>query len=748
MSIRTAAGLGLALLLATAAFAQDPSDAAPLDLGRAPGTGDEALTLDHVLGRNGSLAPTGPRGLRWHPDGKRLTWIERSKGKGKGGAHLVAEPIEGGERQVLLRTDSLRDAWKAAGLSGRVTVSSAFTWVDVDTLRYARGASVYRIHLAPLRIEPVLVTSVRGARPIAFAPGDAFVSYVKDHDVCVLGPDGDPTRVTRGGSDDVTFGVSVSRNEIGIRDGMWWCPNGRRLAFYKEDRRQIPRYPYADFRPTPARGVYGRYPMAGGKDSIVFVGVHDTQGGETVWLDTDPTVDEYLTNVTWSPDGETLWVVHVNRDQNVARLVPYDAKTGARGKALLTERDEQWVEPEIPPRFLPDGSGRFLWFSRRDGYRQPYVCAPDGSVGPRLMTGDYDVLSFVGFTPDGTAFDVVTTGPDPRQRHVYRIAVDGGETPLTTGRGRHRATVSPDGRHVLDAHSHLELPLAIDVTTIDGKRVRRVHQADNPLAKFRTGTQRFFEIESADGHTLYGHAIFPPDAKRGDNHPVIHYVYGGPHAQLVTDTWMGGGGRWILWMHYMASRGYVVVRVDNRGTPNRGIEFEQAIHRRLGQLEVEDQVAALEWLHGLGVTDRTRVGVHGWSYGGYMTLMLATKAGAHYRAAVSGAPVTDWKYYEVGYGERYMDTPKSNPEGYAKARPAAHIEGLKARLLVVHGTADDVVMFQNTIDFVDRCIDEGVEVETMIYPGQRHGLGGKSFAHFLRKMTRFFDRELLAKPTE
>ncbi len=744
MSIRLAAGLGLALLLAPAAFAQEPSGAAALDLGRAPGGGDEALTLDHVLGRGGSLSPTGLRGLQWHPDGKRVTWVERAKG----GSRLVAEPIAGGAREVLLRNKALRDAWKAAELPGRPSVSGALTWIDADTLRCAQGANVYRIHLDPLRIEPVLATGVRGVNPIAFAAGDAFVSYVKDHDVWVAGPDGTPTRVTRGGSDDVTYGVSVSRNEIGIRDGMWWCPNARRLAFYKEDRRQIPRYPYADFRPTPASAVYGRYPMAGGKDSIVYVGVHDTAGGETVWLDTDPTVDEYLTNVTWAPDGKTIYVVHVNRDQNVARLIAYDATTGARGDTLLTERDEQWVEPEITPRFLPDGSGRFVWFSRRDGYRQPYICAADGTVGPRLMTGDYDVLSFVEFTEDGKAFDVVTTGPDARQRHLYRIAVDGGETPLTKGRGCHRATVSPDGRHVLDTHTSLELPLAVDVTTIDGTRVRRVHEADNPLAKFRTGTHRFFGIESTDGHALHGHVIFPPDAKPGGNYPVIHYVYGGPHAQLVTDTWLGGRGRWMVWMHYMASRGYVVIRVDNRGTPNRGIEFEQAIHRRLGQCEVDDQVAALEWLHGLGLTDRTRVGVHGWSYGGYMTLMLATKAGKHYKAAVSGAPVTDWKYYEVGYGERYMDTPKSNPEGYKAARPASHLDGLKARLLVVHGTADDVVMLQNTVDFVDRCIEEGVEVETMIYPGQRHGLGGKSFAHFLRKMTRFFDRELLATPAE
>jgi dipeptidyl-peptidase-4 len=277
---------------------------------------------------------------------------------------------------------------------------------------------------------------------------------------------------------------------------------------------------------------------------------------------------------------------------------------------------------------------------------------------------------------------------------------------------------------------------------IDGRAVRQVHAAREPLADHQLAQQSFFTTETADGKTIYGHVLYPPKLEEGKKYPVINYVYGGPHAQLVQDTWLGSRGRWMPWMHYMATQGYVIFRADGRGTPNRGIEWEQEIFRRMGTLEIEDQVAALDHVIGMGFADPDRVGVTGWSYGGYMTLSLMTRKGDRYHVGAAGSPVTDWQWYETGYGERYMDTPETNPEGYAEAAVAKHLDGLKGRLLIVHGSSDDVVVPQHTLRFASRCIESGKPLDYMVYPGQEHGFAGPYFLHCLEKMTRYFDEHL------
>jgi dipeptidyl-peptidase-4 len=716
-----------------------PARLAAQESGVSVGRGDRELTLDLVLTRGASLFPQGLEALAWHPDGARYTWVRR----GPDGPALVSAPVADGTETVLLDGEALQRAWGAAGLDGKAPpLSRAYAWnPDGKSLRLFSAGSLYRIALEPPRVKRIHQLP-KGATAVAFAPDDARIAFVKDFDVYILEPDGSVTTVTRGGNEDLTHGVSVSREEFGIHDGLWWDPTGRRLAFYQENLQPIQLYPYTDFKPRPAARVHGRYPMAGRRNSVVRVGVCTAGAGNTVWLDTDRDADEYLTNVTWGPKGERLYVAHVNRGQDQMALVEYDAGTGRRLRTLFAENDDQWIEPEHGPVFVPDDSRRFLWLSPREGFDQFYLIDHEGKVIRKVTTGEHDVLAFKGWDPAGTGFFYESPGEDPRHRHLFHAGLEGGERPVTTGRGQHAAQVSPDGRHVLDAHTDLELPLAVDLITVRGEVVRRVHAAANPLADYRLGTQRFFTIKSSDGHDLYGHLILPPDPDPAKKYPVIHYVYGGPHAQLVQDRWLGGGGRWMLWMHHMAAKGYVVFRLDNRGTPARGIEFEQAIHRRLGTCELEDQMRGLEHVLGLGLADPARVGVHGWSYGGFMTLTLMTRAGKHYRAGIAGAPVTDWAFYETGYGERYMDTPEENPGGYRTASPGRHVKEIRGRLLVVHGSADKTVMWQNTIDFLRRCIDAGVEVETMIYPGEEHGLRGKSAVHFMRKMTAFFDGEL------
>ena len=695
------------------------------------------LTLDDVTTGIGRLIPRPPPGLAWTPAGNRLSWVQGAEG----GPALVSVPAAGGDPKVELKFSELAAAAAEEGLRGLSPNDLvSMSWNDDGSLRLVAEGDVWRVTLDPVSVERLLVLPSE-SDAIAVAPGDRAAAFVKDHDIHVLGSDGHLRRITRDGSEDLTYGVSVSREEFGIHDGLWWSPDGRRLAFYREDLSPIPVYPYADFDSVPARPVHGRYPMAGGPGSRVKVGIWDEGTARVVWLQTDPEADEYLTNVTWGPKGERLYVAHVNRAQDRSDLVTAAAASGAPLGTLLSESDEEWIEPESGPVFLPDGSG-FLWFSWKDGHRHLYLHTPEGQEVRQVTRGPFDVSEFVRWTPDGKGFWFVTTGRDPRQQHLFLADMQGGTRPVTSGRGQHTATPSPDGTVILDVHNDVTLPLAVDVRKSDGTLVRNVYTAADPLARFRHGAHELFTTKTKDGQTIYGDLYLPPDMEDGKRYPVIEYVYGGPHLQLVKDAWIGGLSRWSFWLRYLADQGFVVFRADGRGTPNRGIEWMQAVHGRLGTLETDDQVAALEHVLAEPYADPDRVGVTGWSFGGFMTLTLMTREGDRYRVGISGAPVTDWRFYETGYGERYMDTPGENPEGYAGADPGSRVEGIKGRLVVVQGSSDDVVMWQNTITFLKKCIDAGVPVEYMVYPGQKHGLSGPSMKHFIQKATALFEDEL------
>lgn len=721
---RPAVLTALLLLLVPAARSQEPATR-PVP---------ERVTLDHVVHHPELFMPRPLPGLQWHPEGM-ITWVQA----GRGEAALVARSPEEKERRVLLRLKALRDAAARAGLE-KVTprTLARLTWRKDGGLRLVSGGGLYQIGLQPLVVRR-LFQLPDDVAATAWAPGDRQAAYVLEHDISVVKADGSTVRVTRDGNRDLVYGGAAHRREFGIRDGMWWDAAGRRLAFYREDFSPIDPYPFVDYGTVPAKRRHGRYPMAGRSGSRVQVGVYDSRDDSVVYLETDPEADEYLTNVTWGPRGELLYVAHVNRAQDHMQVVSYRGDTGRKVRLLFEEGDPQWIEPESGPIFLPDGSGAFLWLSYADGHRHLHLHGSDGERLRQVTSGAFDVESFEGWAPDGKAFFFSSTGPDPRRMHLFHASLGGRQWPVTRGRGVHTTEVSPDGKHVLDVHTNLELPLAVDLLDIKGEHLDTVYKAPVPPAAGLLGRTRFFTVENARGQTLYGQIITPPDMQESVRHPVVHYVYGGPHVQLVKDHWLGGSSRWTLWRQYMASRGYVVFALDNRGTPGRGIEWQQELHRRLGTLELEDQLLGLDHVLELPFTDPRRVGVHGWSYGGYMTLVMMTRAGKRYRAGVAGAPVTDWRFYETGYGERYMDTPGENPGGYRAADPGLHVEGIHGRLLVVHGTADDIVVPQNTMRFVDRCVEAMVPVDYMVYPDEGHGFEGKAYEHFLRKMTRYFE---------
>ncbi len=725
----------LFVAVALAARAQDPP--AP------PPPPKERLTLATVLARGAALAVPLPR-VVWMPNGHTATLVV-ANGAGEEALHRFADGKVG---------DAIVDAKTLLTSIDAPPKGPArfppLRWIDDTTLRVESGSRVFHWRVGapaaapapddknppPDGRTPVLqwpevdTGDDADASPLlAVAPDDRHAAAVHTRQLWLHGRDGRSRQLTFDGSDDVRYGTAAHRAEFGIDRGLFWSTNGRFLCFSREDQRPIAEYPYQDERTAPPHAVHGRYPMAGSPHARVRLGVCDTEDYSVQWLEGDADADVYWTNVTFLDDG-TLAVALVNRGQDHMDLVRFDCSTGRRVGTLLQEHDAEWVEPEHGPTFLPDGT--FLWSSPRNGNHHLWRFGKDGAVLAQVTKGAFDVQRVRGLTPDGKHVWFEASGEDPRQLHLLVAAIDGSEVrQLTRERGTHRADIAPDGTFAAVVWSNLETPPTARLLDLASGAVTPLPQPADPLAKFALPTQRLFQIKAEDDTVLYGHVALPPDLADGQKCPVLLYVYGGPHEQLVTDQWLAGAP---LWLQTFAAEGYAVCRLDNRGTPHRGIAFEQAVHRRLGVLEVNDQLGAVEWLKQQPWVDAERIAVHGWSFGGYMTLRLLLAAPTTFACGVSGAPVTDWRLYETGYTERYMDMPAENDAGYTVSSCLPFAERLARPLLLVHGTDDRTVVWAHSLQFVDRCVAAGKTLDYFPYPGQRHRLVGKARPHFLTTM--------------
>lgn len=692
------------------------------------------LTLATVLARGPALQATLPEVL-WLPTGHTAT-VVKTHADGNQTLHRF------GDGKV--QDDVLADARTVRTLLGGKGDGPAkfppLSWLDDKTLRFELPNAVWRWQPGTDKAERVLAWAASAgddAPGHAIAPGDERVVYRRQQQLWLQERSGRLRQLTFDGSADIVYGGAAHRAEFGISTGLFWSADGRFVAFSREDQRGIAPYPYQDLTTLPPQPVAGRYPMAGRRQARVQIGVLDTSDHSLQWLEHDPDEDIFWTNVTFARDG-TLTVARVGRGQDRCELVRYDARSGKRLATLLTEQDAEWVEPEHGPTFLPDGG--FLWWSSRSGHRHLWRHDADGGNATQVTKGSFDVQRLLALAADGKAVWFEAAGEDPRQLHLFTAAIDGSSvTQVTRERGTHHASLSPDLTWAHVVWSNLETPPTGRLLECASGNVVPLPAPDDPLAKMALPVQRLFQVKADDDTVLYGHVALPPDLAEGQRCPVLLYVYGGPHVQLVTDQWLGGAP---LWLQAFAAEGYVVCRLDNRGTPNRGIAFEQSIHRRLGVLEVQDQLRAVEWCKQQPFVDPARIGVHGWSYGGYMTLRLLLAAPTTFACGVSGAPVTDWAMYETGYGERYMDTPAENPDGYRLSSCLPFVDQLQRPLLLVHGTDDRTVMWSNTLAFVDACIEKGKQIDYFPYPMQKHGLTGKHRVHFLNLLHDWLARHL------
>jgi dipeptidyl-peptidase-4 len=545
----------------------------------------------------------------------------------------------------------------------------------------------------------------------------------------------------------------VHRNEFGIDKGTFWSPTGEHLAFYCMDETMVTDYPLVDVSQRIATVAPTKYPMAGMASHKVTVGIYSLASGKIIYLQTRDRMKtllptglsgdtagadsiEYLTNVTWSPDEKHLYVAVLNRAQDHMQLNKYDAQTGALVKTLFEERNNRYVEPLHGPWFIGTDPGRFIWQSRRNGFNHLYLYDSEGNPLKQLTDGPWEVSQIVKADKAGTKVFFMANREDPIGSQLYSVDLKKGEIRLLTGEtGVHFAQVCDDGKFIIDNYNNLSKAREIQLLGETGLTAEVLLTAGNPLKDYRLGETSIFTIPAGDRTPLYCRLIKPVDFDSTKKYPVIIYVYGGPHSQLVTRSWLGGGG---LFLNYLASKGYVVFTLDNRGTAARGAEFEQVIHRNLGVAELADQMAGVRFLKQLPYVDSTRIGVNGWSYGGFMTITMMLKNPGTFKVAVCGGPVTDWQYYEVMYGERYMDTPQENPDGYKNACLMNHAGNLTGKLLIIHDDQDGTVVPQNSLVFLKKCVDLGKQVDFFLYPGHEHNVRGKDRIHLNQKMVQYF----------
>ena len=553
--------------------------------------------------------------------------------------------------------------------------------------------------------------------------------------------------VERGDGYNVVLGESVHRNEFGINGGLFWSPKGSRLAFYRMDQSMVKDYPLVNTKAREAEPMPIKYPMAGMQSHWVTVGVYEPATEKLIYLNTcrDTTVHEremYLTNIAWSPDEKYVYIAKVNREQNHMWLEQYDAATGAFMKVLFEETNPRYVEPCEPMIFTPKGD-QFLWFSMRDGYKHLYLYNADGSLVKQVTKGEYEVEEFIQFDKKGEHIFVYANKDNLIGRDAYRVNLKKGTMECLTMQenglhGTHTVALNEAGTTWVDVWSSVDVPARADLRDLKHKKPLKTFYTDeNPLKDYAMPGIELGTLKAADGKTdLFYRLITPPDMKPGEKYPTLVYVYGGPHSQLVTDSWLAGGNLYFL---RLAQQGYVVFTLDNRGTDNRGFEFESCTHRRLGEIEMADQMEGVKFLQSLPYVDKDRMGVEGWSFGGFMTITMKLAHPEVFKVGCAGGPVIDWKWYEIMYGERYMDTPQENPEGYEATSLLNKAKNLQGRLLVIQGAEDNTVVPQHSTEFIERCINNYRQVDYFTYPHHEHNVLGRERLHLYQKMFQYYE---------
>ena len=630
----------------------------------------------------------------------------------------------------------------------RALYNAEFPFAGKNIVRIQSGSKIYTIDFKKHRLVSETEFAENENLLEANAQQTAF-AYLKDNNLFVRKANKN-TQISTDGSREIVYGQSVHRDEFGISKGTFWSPNGEKLAFYRMDQSMVTDYPQVnipeiDYFNHPetqsciATPAPDKYPMTGETSHQVTVGVFDTNTGKTLYLKAGDPTDRYFTNIAWSPDSKTIYMFELNRDQNDCRLVSYNAETGEKIGELYRETDDKYVEPLHPIQFLPWDNNSFIMQSRKDGYNHLYLCTLSSSLKIRQLTsGKWEVMEVLGFYPKHKSIIIASNECSPIQRNIFMVDTQTGKRAMMddNGKGWHNATLSESGQYLYDNYSTPTVPRKIALVNMENGDRTPYFTAENPWKGYNVPEYSCGTIKAADGQTdLYWRMVKPVNFDPNKKYPTIIYVYGGPHAHNVDARWNYCSRGWET---YMAEKGYLLFILENRGSENRGKEFEQATFRQLGQIEMQDQMKGVEYLKSLPYVDADKIGVHGWSFGGFMTISLMTNYPDVFKVGVAGGPVIDWHWYEVMYGERYMDTPQTNPEGYKKTSLLYTAKNLKGKLQIIQGLNDVTVVPQHCLTFLKACIAAGTQPDFFVYPGEPHNMRGHQSTHLHERISQYF----------
>lgn len=697
--------------------------------------------------------------LQWRPASTQYSYYDKGKDA------IVCVELVTGKETVVFKFQQFYDYYaKANGLKKldadgfqveRGRVSTSFSWGDGNTLVFsyrnpADGASYtakYDCVKKSFQVTP------------SYAKGETYVDESADGKIRISNFEGEEGYFVTNGmehyllcpdtGEHIVFGEPVHRSEWNINEGWYFSSNNGYIAFYRMDESMVEDYPLLQTSEGDGAAHIAyfkniKYPMAGRTSHQVKVGIFDVtksfQQKKTVYyyIQTDLSDGEFLTNVTFSPDEKYLYITHLNREQNHSKLIRYDVATGKKLSTVLEEQDDRFVEPQTRMIFLKDG--RFIWQSDRDGWNHFYLYTFDGKLVKQITKGNWPVLESLGLDETEENLYFMTNKDNPVDRYLYSVNLKSGDLKqLTKQSGTHMIVLSSDKKYFLDYFSSLHVPFQIYAGSTDGKIYKKIFESKNPYSNLKLGTDTIFSLKNLHGDDLYCEMILPPDFNKNKKYPCLVYVYGGPHSQLVTNTFMTGG----VFLNYMAQKGYVIFVMDNRGTNNRGAEFEKCIHRQLGVCESEDQMVGIRYLQSLPYIDKDRMGIDGWSFGGFMTLTMVTEHPEVFRSASCGGPVVNWEWYEIMYGERYMDTPQENPEGYAKACIIPKIKNLNCPLLIMHGQQDNTVVQQHSLELLHQSVLDDVQIQYFPYTTHEHNVRGLDRVQMWHKIEQFHDQYLM-----
>lgn len=702
------------------------------------------LNLEETVYGSRTYAPASIASPSWIPSTNKLSYLDKSYQN-----LLFKGAADNWNENSLASKSDLEAALKTAIPDETFRLSIFpydYKWRDANTLllQVDGKSKAYTVayNTKSKTIESFIGNDSQGANR-EVAPDLSKIAYLIDNNISIVDKNGKVTTVTNDTDKGIVNGSDYThRQEFGIKKGMWWSAQNDKLLYYRKDETMVANYPLPQWAPKIAGIKWIKYPMAGQKSEEVSLVVYNTTTGQKVTLQTGDRSEQYLTAVTWDPSGKYVYVGVLNRGQNDLKFNKYDAATGDLIKTLFEETATTWVEPETPLTFLPNKTDQFLYQSDRDGYNQLYLYNTEGKLVKKLGHKDIVLETLLDFSADGNKISYIGVTNNGLDRQLFEVDLKSGKTiQLTNEPGMHLASVSSDGKYLYDQYSNLNTPNNIQIKELKSGKATQLLKAENPFSgKIHNPRIEFVQLTSADGkYPLTGRIIYPNDFDPAKKYPVMYYLYGGSHSQLVSNRWLGGAGYFDM---YMAQQGYIVFTIDNRGTNYRGRDFYTATHRKLGQNEMADQLKGIEFLKSKPFVDQGRMGIFGWSFGGFMTTSFMLHHNDIFKAAVAGGPVIDWKFYEVMYGERYMDTPQENPEGYKLTSLLNKADQLKGRLLIIHGAQDPVVVQQNSMEFIEACIKAGKQVDYFLYPTHEHNVMGRDRIHMYEKIADYFNQHL------